>query len=319
MVEPLVSVLIPVYNAGHYLRASLESVLAQSYRHLEVLLINDGSSDGCMESISDIKDSRIRILEQENGGHSSSKNHGLNEMTGNFYIAHDADDISSPFRVERQVKAMTENPDVAASFIGHNLLINGKITAPRIVAKTPAQCHGDIMNFKMPGIGVTPMYRASMVGDTRFDTSLIVAEDLDYILRIGEQYPMIMLPECLYTYRIHSQSSTFVDLCRNSVMEKRVIEKACARRGLSLPECPMRGSSLGHRISCRRKQMKIIPHFMESVLDLRRLGHYWQAVTTAFDCLQLDPFVLYYYKPLFYSIMPIAVIEWYRSLKAGLG
>jgi len=65
--------------------------------------------------------------------------------------------------------------------------------------------------------------------------------------------------------------------------------------------------------------MKIIPHFMESVLDLRRLGHYWQAVTTAFDCLQLDPFVLYYYKPLFYSIMPIAVIEWYRSLKAGLG
>lgn len=62
MAEPLVSVLIPVYNAGDYLLPSLQSILAQTYANLEILIINDGSTDGCMGTIADVKDSRIRNI-----------------------------------------------------------------------------------------------------------------------------------------------------------------------------------------------------------------------------------------------------------------
>ena len=313
MAKPLVSVLVPVYNAGEYLRPSIQSILSQTYFNLEILIINDGSTDGCMDTIADIKDSRVRIIEQENSGRSSAMNHGLDELNGDFYIAHDADDISFPCRVERQLKAMQENSDIVAVFVGHNLLLNGKITAPRLAAKTIQQCRQDILKFKMPAIGATPMYRMAMVGDERFETSLKVAEDVDYILRLGERYSMIVLPECLYTYRIHFSSSTRVDPSLNYRMERKVIERACQRRGLEPVDYFVDEPMFTIKRSHRNKEIGVVPHLIESVLDLRRCGQRWRAMTTAVDCLLLHPMDPYYYKPLVYFLAPLAAVRYYRS------
>jgi len=315
MSEPLVTVLIPVYNGGDYLLASLQSILSQSYSNLEIIIINDGSTDGCMDSIANIKDSRIWILNQENSGRSSAMNRGLDELNGDFYIAHDADDISSPYRVERQLVALQGNPDIAAVFTGHELMLNGKIMAPRMASKTAERCRQDILNFKMPAIGATPMYRVAMVSTERFETSLKVEENVEYILRIGEHHSMIVLPECLYTYRIHSSSSTCVDHQRNYLMERKVVERACQRRGLDPAKYLENEQTFMFRISRRNKEVGTIPHFMESVLDLRRAGRKWDAVTTAIGCLRLRPFDFYYYKPLIYLIIPLSVIKYYRFKK----
>lgn len=313
--KPLVSVLIPVYNAGDYLRPSLQSILAQSYSDLEILIINDGSTDNCMDSIADINDSRIRIFDKENGGRSSAMNCGLNEMTGEFYVAHDADDISYPFRIERQVKCLLNAPDIAGVFVGWDLLIGSKVLAPRFAVKDVERCCQDIQNFKMPAIGATPMYRVAMVGDIRFETSLRVAEDYDYILRIGERYSMKVLPDCLYSYRIHACSSTNINPHRNYLMEVKAIERACQRRGLDPMKYLAGKKPLKYRRSSRNSDIGLVSHFMESVLDLRHSGRRWQALTTALACLRLHPFDIYYYKPLLYFVLPMPIIEFYRSNK----
>ena len=87
---PLVSVLMPVFNAGEYLRPALESVLKQTYSHLEIIIIDDGSTDGCMDSIKDLTDQRLRLCYQPNAGRTSALNRGLEMLSGEFYATQDA-------------------------------------------------------------------------------------------------------------------------------------------------------------------------------------------------------------------------------------
>lgn len=318
MAKPLVSVLIPVYNAGQYLRPSLQSILEQTYPNLEILIIDDGSTDNCIDSIVDIKDSRIRILTQENSGRAAAMNYGLEVLSGDFYVAQDADDISYPQRVERQMKCLLENPDIAVVFVGHNLIINGKVIAPRFVAKTVEQCRQDIDNFRMPGLGPTPMYRVSMVSDIRFESTLKVAEDVDYILRIGERFPTMMLGEYLYSYRVRLNSSSRLDPTYNLLMVQKVVERACKRRGMDTGYYIHRFKPVSSQFQ-HRYQEAVVPHFMESVLDLRRASRQWESLKTAVTCLRFHPLDPYYYKPLCYFLAPMELIRYYRSRKAKAG
>lgn len=316
MNNPLVSVLIPVFNAGDYLRASLQSILSQTYTNLEILIIDDGSTDGGIIRISDIKDDRIRIIRQENSGRAMAMNNGLEKMSGEFYIAQDADDISYPTRIEEQLNCMLKNPNLVAVFVGHDLLINNKIVAPRFSFKNSQECRRDINNFRMPGIGATAMYRMSMISDVRFESSLRVAEDVDYILRIGELYDMMLLDKCLYTYRIHSCSSTKKDKSRNIQMTNEVIKRACLRRKLS-PENyirPLRESDY-RPVKISRD---VIPHFMESVIDHKSFRKIYGALETSIECIKLCPYDLMNYKPLLYCLLPLKIIKYYRKIKDEL-
>lgn len=315
MSNPLVTVLTPCYNAGACLRPSVMSILNQTYKHLEIIIIDDGSSDNCLDTIGDLRDPRLRVIRQENMGRASAMNHGLDESAGEFYVAHDADDISYPERIQRQLEAMCERPEVVAVFIGHDLMIKGRIVAPRLRFKEVDECRGDIDRFRVPGIPATAMYRMSAVGDMRFEARLPVAEDVDYVLRIGEKHPMIRIRECLYTYRIHSGSSTRVDPLRNYQMEREVIVRACERRGWDpsahLTPRPRRFSRIAHR----HRERGVVPHFIESTLDLRREGRRLDAVQTAFACIALHPFDPYYYRPLVYCALPLRLLACYRAAK----
>ena len=319
MDKPLVSVLIPVYNAGNYLRASLQSILDQTYRDLEIIIIDDGSTDNCIESITDIKDSRIRIFSQQNYGRAAAMNRGLDELSGDFYIAQDADDISYPCRVQHQLQYITENLDLAAVFVSHDLIIRGKIMAPRFASKNIQQCREDIANFRMPGIGATAMYRMSLVSKVHFEQDLKVGEDVDYVLRIGECHPMFVLGECLYSYRIHPKSSTRQSAAMNQLMTQKVIKRACQRRGSELSEYQPDRIVIDIKRGYKRWEADVVPHFMESVLDLCRAAKIKKALTTASECVWLNPFDPYFYKPLFYFIAPLGLIKYYRYLKAKHG
>jgi glycosyltransferase involved in cell wall biosynthesis len=318
MSKSLVSVIIPVYNAGAYLRPSVESILSQTYSILEVLIIDDGSTDGCIDTIADIKDSRIRIIIQKHEGRSSAMNRGLDELSGDFYIAQDADDVSHPCRVDRQVQYLLRNRDLAAVFTGHGLIINHRHVAQRFAAKNVQDCSADIERFRMPAIGATAMYRVSMVSDFRFEPTLKLAEDLDYILRIGEQYPLAVLGDCLYFYRIHKGASTKQDPILNRKMEHAAFIRACRRRGIELDTFESVDLNSKLRSLRRRRNMDTIPHFIECILDLRRTGQNWHALKTAVECLRLRPFDLYHYKPMVFFIIPIALISYYRTVKGDI-
>jgi glycosyltransferase involved in cell wall biosynthesis len=277
--------------------------------------VNDGSTDGCMDFIADLNDSRIRIITQKNAGKSEALNHALKELSGTFYAIQDADDISYPHRIERQVGCMLENPELAAVFTGHDIILGQRRIAPTFGGKSIDECRRDIEKFRMPTHDPTSMFRVSLVRKFYYEPALQYGEGYDYILRVGEHHPMLVLAECLYSYRVHSGSLMTKNALQRKQMCRKVQERACERRGLNpgdyLSVAPKRISRFRHR----ETETHIVPHFMESVLDLRRADRNTEALKTAFACLRLHPCDPYYYKPMAYFIAPLALIRYYRSIK----
>lgn len=314
--QPLVSVLMPVYNAGNHLRASVQSILCQTYSNIEIIIVDDGSTDNCIDSIADIRDSRLRLLTQKNSGVAAARNRCLQEMSGAFHVTQDADDISHPDRVCQQVRCLIDHPDLAGVFVGHELIVGDKVVAPRFSSKSPEECRRDINMFMMPAHAPTLMYRTAMVSDIRYEPSLRVAEDIDYVLQVGERHKMMVLGACLYTYRIRLGSTSRVDMDRTEQMVQKVVERACHRRGLD-PAAYVRPSRSRSPHLAYRCREAVVPHFMESVLDLRRAGRWRESLGTAWVCSRLHALDPYYYKPLVYCVTPISLITWYRAMKAG--
>src|SRR3990170_293893 len=111
MVNPFVTVLMPVYNGGEYLKLSIESILSQTYKDFELLIINDCSTDNSMEVIQSFNDSRIVVHSNPvNMGQTKSLNVGLRLAKGKYIAVNDADDLSLPQRIEKQLKFILKNP-----------------------------------------------------------------------------------------------------------------------------------------------------------------------------------------------------------------
>lgn len=109
--QPLVSILIPAYNAEPFLATTLESVLAQTYRHIEVILVNDGSRDRTLEIARTFESRGLRIIDQPNAGQSAAFNTAYRQCRGDYISFFDADDLLSPDKIERQVAALPEAGD----------------------------------------------------------------------------------------------------------------------------------------------------------------------------------------------------------------
>ncbi len=121
--QPLVSVIMPVYNGEPYLSEAIRSVLAQSYPHWELLIVNDGSTDRSEGSIRDFRDERIRYFPQKNRGVSAARNRGLMEMRGEFFLFLDADDVLTPHSLEARLEVFRNNKDVA--FVDGRVWVTG--------------------------------------------------------------------------------------------------------------------------------------------------------------------------------------------------
>lgn len=117
--HPLISIIVPVYNVEEYLPRCVESILAQTYKNLEIILVDDGSTDHC-GSICDAykeKDSRIKVIHKPNGGLSDARNAGLDQMSGEYVTCIDSDDFVSPFFVSNLWEALeTNHCDIASSW-----------------------------------------------------------------------------------------------------------------------------------------------------------------------------------------------------------
>ena len=112
---PLVSIVIPVYNGGDYMREAIDSALNQTYRNIEVIVINDGSrDDGKTDAIAREYGDRIRYISKENGGVSTALNTGIREMKGEFFSWLSHDDVYAPEKVETQMKDVLKLQDEGA-------------------------------------------------------------------------------------------------------------------------------------------------------------------------------------------------------------
>ena len=314
--SPLVSIVTCVYNAGEYLRPSVLSTLNQTYRNLDIVIVDDGSTDGCLATITDLLDDRrIRVFSQANATRPVALNRALGLVQGEFYAIQDADDISKPTRIQRQLEVMLSRPGLAAVFCGYWLLINGNNTAPLFASKGETECKADIDALRIPAHDATGLYRMSMVGSLRYDPSLPFVEAIDYVMRVGESYPMMVLGDCLYGYRWHPNSLTQSDPHRRERMVARVMERAWERRGQPYSRTFPEKRHRKYRSRNSSIDNDIASVFVVSVLSQRQTNRRWGAVTTGLQCARLHPFDPYYYKALVYAVVPARLLRLIRSAK----
>lgn len=200
--HPKVTVLMPVYNCESYIKESLESVLNQTFRNFEILIIDDSSTDGTVSIIKSFKDNRIKLIEKAvNTGYTRSLNIGLKIAKGEYIARMDGDDISLLNRFEEQVNFLEENLDVVLCGTQFEIIGGCKIDVPEKneeikLALLESNCiaHPSVM-FRKSAIQKHSLW---------YDSKMEPAEDYDLwvrLIRIGKFHN---LQKVLLRYRVHN-------------------------------------------------------------------------------------------------------------------
>jgi glycosyltransferase involved in cell wall biosynthesis len=216
---PLVSILMPVYNGRDYLRPAIDSLLSQTFRDFELVIVNDGSKDDSQDIIDSYKDPRIVSVKQENQGVARSLNNGLKIAKGKYVRRHDADDISTPESLKIQVDFlekhpeyvmvcnqqafMTSNGKIAMNFrVPNNKFFNGLELKDLSFSDFRADSSSPVVH------GTACFRRQDVIDLGCYRTEFIVSEDNDLWLRLLEKHKIAVLNVCNYFMRIHPGSAT---------------------------------------------------------------------------------------------------------------
>ena len=225
---PKVSVIIPAYNAMAYLPETLESVLNQTFTDFEVLIINDGSPDGIVEWASEIKDSRVKLISQENQGLSGARNTGIWSSQSEYLAFLDADDIWEAKKLEKQVEYLDKHLDVGlvSSWIG-NVDRHGNFIDIYDCSEAGEDLTKELFRSNILYCGSTPLVRRICFEKVGFfERSLSSAADWDMWLRIAVYFPIFVIQEPLVQYRRYpnSMSTNFRLMIQelDEVMERSV-------------------------------------------------------------------------------------------------
>ncbi|MEH7836543.1 glycosyltransferase family A protein [Rhizobium laguerreae] len=209
--EPLVSVVIPAFNASRYIERTLRSAGRQTYRNLEIIVVNDGSTDDTAKVVEQValEDSRIRLLSTLNWGVAAARNTGIQEAAGLFVAFLDADDLWHHTKIEKQVNALDRlSPQWAAVYVLHHIINHDDEI---IRSCRPDVARGYIfarhLTFKYVGNGSALLVRRDVALEIGgFDSSYAAAgiggcEDLDFELKLAARYHVEVIPERLVGYR----------------------------------------------------------------------------------------------------------------------
>jgi glycosyltransferase involved in cell wall biosynthesis len=234
---PTISVLMSVYNGERYLAAAMDSILAQTYRDFELIVIDDGSKDASPAILQDYakRDPRVKLTLRGNKGLTVTLNEAFAQSTGKYLARMDCDDVALPDRFARQVELLDADPDVvcAGGFFqlidgGGRLLTtlrpptdNDAIQA-KLLAGHNAICHPTAM-IRRRAMETVGGY------DTRFKTS----QDLDLWLRLGEVGKLANVPAPVLRFRLHESSVSETKREQQRQMGRLACEEAWKRRGLT--------------------------------------------------------------------------------------
>jgi hypothetical protein len=201
---PKISVILPVYNAQSYLQESIESIVYQSFQDFELILINDGSTDGSLSIMESYTDQRIRIINQANAGLPVSLNRAITQSQGQYLARQDADDISLPERLAKQVTYLDAHPQCALLGTWAQILVENNLTDRSL---SHPHLNGDIqlkLLFFNCFVHSSVMIRKSALETTGLypeDPEKFPPEDYDLWLRIAKHWDVANLPEVLLQYR----------------------------------------------------------------------------------------------------------------------
>lgn len=227
--SPKVSVLLPVWQGEEHLRAAVESILNQTFKDFELLVIDDASADGSAEVIESYDDPRIRFFRNEaNLGLTATLNRGLELARGEYVARMDQDDVSLPERLAKQVAFMDARPELAASGTwAREMDGEGRVTGERRMAVGEELKYG--YWWPCPIIHPSAIIRKSLLGPLRYNPEVGHAADYDLWLSLKKRHALDNLPEYLLLYRVHGGSTSV----RDSEPQLRSVHQSfCQQTGL---------------------------------------------------------------------------------------
>lgn len=215
--QPLISVIIPAYNAEKYISKCIESIQNNTYKNLEIIIVNDGSKDNTQKVVEAISDSRIKLINQENGGVSKARNTGLDNATGEYIAFIDSDDYISEDYFEKLIAPCVEEGADVSCCVFQRVDHQGKrlrdsrirfkepfFITPQQIADRYFECLDmGIVNF------IIRIYNRKVIGETRFSETLKWGEDGSFNLELFRRAnKMYVSPEEMYFYVIHPNQAT---------------------------------------------------------------------------------------------------------------
>jgi len=232
---PLISVIIPAYNASKTIQETIESVLKQTIQDFEIIVIDDGSIDSTVEIVSGIEDHRLKVFSYPNAKQAASRNRGFARSTGEFISFLDADDLWTPNKLEAQLKALQDNPQAAVAYSwSHCIDEKGKFLREASHSTSSGDVYAKLLLCDFLDNGSNPLIRRQALLEVGgFDESLPPAEDWDMWLRLAARYHFVAVPYPHILYR-QSPGSASANLRRMAAACERVIELAFDRAPDSL-------------------------------------------------------------------------------------
>jgi glycosyltransferase involved in cell wall biosynthesis len=239
---PLVSAIVPAFNSARYIGETLDSLLAQTYPRLEIIVVDDGSMDSTGECVQSYG-ARVRYFHRPNSGACSAPlNDGIRAATGDLLVFIDADDFMAPHRLAAEVDVLRCHPRVGMVFTDYQDFEAGRIlerghfdTCPRLSRKLEnhhdkgaemvlyPEESTDLLLTENFG-SASPMIRREVVAAVgTFDETLKASEDFDFVYRVAAAFPVALIPRIGWYKRLHaaSMSSNTPNILRYKILTRR--------------------------------------------------------------------------------------------------
>jgi glycosyltransferase involved in cell wall biosynthesis len=215
----LISVVIPTYNRQRSIVRAVQSALAQTHRNVEVIVVDDASTDNTCSAVQQLPDDRVKLLRHETNRYAgAARNSGMEISAGQYVAFLDSDDVWLPVKLERQLEAFQEFPQAGMCCTGLTMMPGRGINKKVILPDIRPQLDGDrmIMRYLLSHsyiITSTVMLRSDilpLIGP--MDTSLRRNQDIDFFLRIMKQFPVISVEEPLVEFYPNDQAPSLTTI-----------------------------------------------------------------------------------------------------------
>lgn len=233
MTDPPVTVFIPAHDREAFVGAAIDSVLAQTWRDLECLVIDDGSRDGTRDVVRARADPRVRLIENgENRGIPRTRNRGIDEARGEYLAILDSDDLARPHRIERQVAFLDTHPAVAG--VGSWARVVDSEGRPLRLQKCPTTSPGLAFTnmFRCAPRQSTLMFRREVLLRQRYREDCPVSQDLELFGRLARHEGLAAIPEDLVLLRQHDTRITVQGHERKNRVRREIFAERLAELGL---------------------------------------------------------------------------------------
>jgi glycosyltransferase involved in cell wall biosynthesis len=276
----LISVIIPCYNHGNYISRAIESVLAQSYKNAEIVVVDDGSSDNTKQAAENFPG--VVYVFQRNQGLSAARNTGIDNSKGKYLLFLDADDWLSVDALKKNIEILNIHPEAAFVSGGHVKINDSGKILEEVKEDIRSDHYLHFLQGNYIGMHATVLYSRWIFDKFRFDTSLRACEDYDLYMKIARQYPVLHHPDVIAYYRIHGSNmsgntalmlnSVLLVLNRQEAALKNEEERKALVRGRKIWKeyYSSINKNTSHKMPLKKRLKKIVPKFLQR--RLYRMG-----------------------------------------------